>query len=148
MDTRDLFDRRFFLELIREIFRSFFAGFTGDPDPDLSAWEWENLVDRMIEEMGTDTHMEEILRIPDQEAMSDAEFRAHLESRGLTRKAAVAFTKGEREISLQTGPHLGGFNQRISLPELIRFLETAAALCIARRYEKEQPDAAIPRYGT
>ena len=102
----------------------------------------------MIEEMGQDNHMTEILRIADQEVMSEAEFRNHLESWGLTREAAAAFTKGKQEISLQTGPHLGGFNQWISLPELIRFLETAAALCIARRFEREQGEVPPARYGT
>ncbi|MFP4350785.1 MAG: SidJ-related pseudokinase [Desulfococcaceae bacterium] len=148
VDTRDLFDRRSLLDLVQGIFQSFFTGFTGEADTNMSPEELNDLVDRMIEEMGVDTHMEEILRIPDQEAMSEAEFRDHLASRGLTREAAAAFTKGKQEISLQTGPHLGGFNQRISLPELIRFLETAAALCIARRFEKEQADVPLPRYGT
>jgi hypothetical protein len=148
VDTRDLFDRRSFLDLVRGIFQSFFTGFTGEADTNISPEGLNDLVDRMIEEMGVDTHMEEILRVPDQEAMSEAEFRTHLESRGLTREAAAAFTKGKQEISLQTGPHLGGFNQRISLPELIRFLETAGALCIARRFEKEQGEMLPARYGT
>ena len=46
--------------------------------------------------------------------------------------------KGKRDITLLTGPHLGGFNDRISLPELIRFIETMAALCISGKYKPPQ----------
>lgn len=138
VDARDLFDRSFFLALVGGIFQSFFTGFTGEACDELPHLEVETLVDRMIAEMGVDSHMEEILRVPDQEAMTDAEFRAFLRNRGIGPQAVESYKRGEREITLQTGPHLGGFNQRISLPELIRFLETAAALCIARRFEKEQ----------
>jgi hypothetical protein len=39
---------------------------------------------------------------------------------------------------MMTGPHLGGFNQRISLPELIHFTGTAASYCIGDRYKVDQ----------
>ena len=45
--------------------------------------------------------------------------------------------RGERDITVFSGPHLGHFNARISFPELIQFLETASALCIVGRYEQE-----------
>lgn len=138
VDARDLFDRTCLMDLVQGICRRFFAGFTGERDLELPIPDMEILVDRMIDEMGVDTHMIEVLRVPDQEAMNDREFRRFLQSRGLAPATAASFKRGEREITLRTGPHLGGFNQGISLPELIRFLETAAALCIARRFEKER----------
>ena len=45
--------------------------------------------------------------------------------------------RGAEEITLFTGPHLGGFNQQISIPELIECVGTMAALCIYGRYLKE-----------
>jgi hypothetical protein len=36
-----------------------------------------------------------------------------------------------------TGPHLGGFNQPISLPELIAFAAACAARCVAGRFRQE-----------
>jgi hypothetical protein len=41
--------------------------------------------------------------------------------------------KGIKDIVVLTGPHLGTFNERISLPELVESVETMAALCITGR---------------
>ncbi len=41
-------------------------------------------------------------------------------------------------VFFKTGPHLGGFNERKSLPELIKFFETASAYCIAGKYWEEK----------
>jgi hypothetical protein len=35
---------------------------------------------------------------------------------------------------VHTGPHLGAFNNRISLPELTELVAAGAALCIAGRF--------------
>jgi hypothetical protein len=94
----------------------------------------------MIEEMGVDRHMEEIFRIADQRELSDAQFRAFLMDRGYTPEEAAAAKRGEVDISLMTGPHLGGFNQRISLPELIHAVETFSASCVAGRYWKSRKE--------
>ena len=56
----------------------------------------------------------------------------------LPRKVALRKTKGQRDIVLMTGPHLGGFNQPISLPELIDFAAAGAARCVAGRFCLEQ----------
>ncbi|MFH2047800.1 MAG: hypothetical protein ABIK92_21955 [Pseudomonadota bacterium] len=37
-------------------------------------------------------------------------------------------------ISAKTGPHLGGFNQRISVPELIQCIGAVSAYCIGGGY--------------
>jgi hypothetical protein len=70
--------------------------------------------------------------------MSDPEFKGFLIQRGYDRETIARMEKGKREITLLTGPHLGGFNDRISLPELIRFIETMAALCISGIYKPPQ----------
>jgi hypothetical protein len=81
--------------------------------------------------------MEEILRVVDQETMSRAMFVAFLQSRGLSPKEALQMPKGRADIPLMTGPHLGGFNQPISLPELIDFAAEGAAQCVAGRFRRE-----------
>lgn len=45
--------------------------------------------------------------------------------------------RGREDIPLLTGPHLGGFNQAISLPELTAFAATGAARCVAARFSHE-----------
>jgi hypothetical protein len=50
----------------------------------------------------------------------------------------VAAPQGQADLILQTGPHLGGFNQAISLPELIRSTGAAAADCVARRFRRQR----------
>ena len=132
--VRHLFDPALLEELVRGVFGAFYEGFVGRAYRGGHRLRVRGLVDRMIEEMGIDRHMEEILRTADQEEMSGESFRAHLLGRGVGASEIADFRKGARDIVLHTGPHLGGFNQQISLPELIQFLETAAALCIAHRF--------------
>jgi hypothetical protein len=138
VDARDLFDEPFFQEVIHGIFFNYYKAFTekdleGDPPFSL-----ENLTSRMIDEMGVDRHMEEVLRVVDQQEMSDEAFRDFLISRGYGEEKIGDFTKGEQDIVIHTGPHLGGFNERISIPELIESIGTMSALCIAGRFWREQ----------
>jgi hypothetical protein len=88
----------------------------------------------MIEEMGVDRHMVEILRSIDQKAMTDKTFRIFLRDNGLTKREIGQIEKGREDITIHSGPHLGGFNERISLPELIAFLSMASAFCVAGKY--------------
>jgi hypothetical protein len=138
VDTRDLFDRALLQTMIGDIYRAYYEGFTGEALPEGMPISPAHLADRMIEEMGLDRHMEEILRVVDQDAMDRFAFTSFLESRGLPRRAALRKTKGQRDIVLMTGPHLGGFNQPISLPELIDFAAAGAARCVAGRFCLEQ----------
>jgi hypothetical protein len=138
VDARDLFDKALLQELIRDIFLSYYHGFTehifnGDPP-----FHFENLADRMVDAMGVDRHMEEILRAADQENMTDSAFRGFLQERGYSEAEAKAFKKGAQDIVVYTGPHLGGFNQRISVPELIDVVGAMSALCIAGKYCQTQ----------
>ena len=71
VDARHLFDARLFTETVRSIFLNYYKGFTGvsfcGPLPvDLDAF-----VCRLIDEMGVDRHLEEILRVAEQTAMTD-----------------------------------------------------------------------------
>jgi hypothetical protein len=134
VDARELFDPLAVRRTLEAVFGEYFAGFVGRPFSEDFPLDLSTLADRMVEEMGVDRHMEEVLRLPDQERMTDAEFRAFLASRGMSPREALRPRRAEGEIVLRTGPHLGDFNGRISLPEMIRFLETASALCVAGRF--------------
>jgi hypothetical protein len=138
VDVRDLFDKTLFKDVMKHTFLEYYHGFMGEPFEEELPLDFDFLADRMIDEMGVDRHMEEILRIADQEAMSDPEFKGFLIQRGYDRETIARMEKGKREITLLTGPHLGGFNDRISLPELIRFIETMSALCISGKYKPPQ----------
>ncbi len=138
VDARDLFDPLLLAEMIRAIcygYRSGFAGCHGDMD---LPFDVEATVARMIDEMGVDRHMEETLRMVDQREMRREDFELFLTARGFTREAAAALPRGKADIVLQTGPHLGGFNQPISLPELIHMTGAMAADCVARRFRRER----------
>jgi hypothetical protein len=91
----------------------------------------------MIEEMGIDRHMEEVLRAADQERLSAAQFRNALREGGLSPDRISRAVPGRCDITLATGPHLGGFNDRISIPEIIEFVQRAAAHCICERFWSE-----------
>ncbi|HMA67142.1 MAG TPA: hypothetical protein VKO20_04925, partial [Desulfosalsimonadaceae bacterium] len=58
--------------------------------------------------------------------------------RGFSTEAACRMEKGKADIRILTGPHLGGFNQRISVPELTQYTAALAALCIMDRYWLEK----------
>jgi len=142
-DARDLFDKSLLEQLILGIFLHFYEGFVGvEYDGDLPL-DVSGLADRMIDEMGVDRHMEELLRVADQERMTDDEFNTFLIERGVSEHHLQTLNRAEGEISLMTGPHLGAFNSTISLPELIDFVETATALCMLGRYRRENA-APIP----
>jgi hypothetical protein len=42
--------------------------------------------------------------------------------------------RGQRDILISSGPHLGDFNRQISLPELVESAAAMAAVCIAGQY--------------
>ena len=102
-----------------------------------AGFDLDHLAGRMIEEMGVDRHMEEILRAPDQARMPDADFRDFLKERGYSDRQREPIIKGEADLVILTGPHLGDFNSTISLPELTLATETVAGLCMAGRFCRE-----------
>lgn len=146
VDVRDWFDEAFLVKVIEAVFTAYYEAFTGWAAPTDVPWDVVQLARRMIDEMGVDRHMEEILRVADQENMSDEEFWTFLEERGKPSEQAGRLPRGKEDIVLLTGPHLGAFNDRISLPEIIHFVGAAAALCISGRYFRlRRRNPATPR---
>jgi hypothetical protein len=131
-------DRGFFMELLQGVFSSYYQGFVGTPFPGETPLDFEKLTGRMIEEMGVDRRMEEILRAADQEEMSDEEFLSFLRENGYAAAECKAQLKGAGDLVLRTGPHLGGFNQGISVPECTEAVASMSALCIFGAYEALQ----------
>ena len=134
VDARDLFDAGLLARVVEEIYCGYYRGFVGKTCRQGLPLDAAALTARMIEEMGVDRHMEEILRPADQQAMSDEQFCAFLAQRGFASDQIAAVRRGEQDLTMFTGPHLGGFNQTISLPELITAVEGMAAACIAARH--------------
>ncbi len=132
-DTRDLFCPDLFLTLIQEVCKAYFEGLFQSKQLPEAALSTRELVDELIYAMGRDDNMEEMLRVRDQNDMSDEMFEDFLRRRGVLDIPA----KGVDDIILDTGPHLGGFNQTISTPKLIDYLFRYSALCIAFWFENQ-----------
>lgn len=133
-DARDLFSKQLFKKAIHLATSNYFEGFNGYKLDDIPFDQMDYLVERLIEEMGMDKYMEEIIRVEDQHAMSDKEFEKILAQYGYTEEQIKTIKKGEKDITIQSGPHLGEFNGRISVPELIEFVAAATALVISSKY--------------
>jgi len=138
-DARELFDAALLAEALTTIYGAYYEGFTGRAPSGAPPFDRDGLAARLIEEMGVDRHMVEMLRVADQEGMSDAAFVEFLTRRGMPRQEAAAIQRGVADVAIPTGPHLGEFNGRISAPELIEFTACAAASCVAGRYFGETP---------
>ena len=136
VDARFLFDKKVLEAIIGGIFQNYYEGFVGSRFNEYLPVDTAELSRRMIEEMGVDRYMEEYLRVVDQDQMSHDEFNAFLRSRGQSREALNDVVKGLKDILVHSGPHLGGFNQQISLPELIESVATMSALCLYGRFER------------
>ncbi len=134
VDTRDLFDPEALNRVLSEVFDNYYRGFTGLVYAGPHPCDLAHLSRRLVEEMGVDRHMEELLRLAEQEQMSHCEFTDFLDRRGFSPELAAALKKDQQDIRILTGPHLGGFNERISVPELIEYTAALAALCIMDRY--------------
>ncbi|WP_319521584.1 SidJ-related pseudokinase [uncultured Desulfosarcina sp.] len=137
LDTRDLFDRQLLGSMIREIFRNYYSGFTGSQASIPLPLDADRLVERMIDEMGVDRHMTELLRRADQNALSDSQFFGFLRERGYGAEQLEGMLRGEKDILIKSGPHLGDFNRQISLPELIEAVAAMSAVCMAGRYARQ-----------
>ncbi len=136
VDARHLFHRKSFDKGIGEIFYSYFKGFTGNSSKPDIPFDLSILAERMVDEMGVDRYMDEVLRIQDQLRMSDREFRNFLIERGYGKEKISSMERGREEIILHTGPHLGEFNRGISIPEMIEATGSMAALCVADRFSR------------
>ena len=139
VDSRSLFEPDRFQDWIRKVIAAYCQGMNGQVAQALDQLPYQALTQILIEKMGMDTDMEETLRIRDQEEMSPEEFHAFLRARGI--EDSTVYTQGEDDIQLVTGPHLGGFNQPVSVPELIEFLFAVSGICLADRYLLELDQA-------
>lgn len=137
LDLQHLFDKSLFKLLLKGIVQEYYYGLTGLSIDISHLINDLGLIDRLIETMGIDEHMEEIFHVQDQNGMEDFEFLNYLNARGVGALEINTIQKGNDDIVLHTGPHLGGFNQTISVPELINFLFCLSSLCISDRYLKE-----------
>ncbi|MCB2181201.1 MAG: SidJ-related pseudokinase [Desulfobulbaceae bacterium] len=138
VDARHLFAPAHLRKAVKKVLHAYYRGFVGESLRDELPFDHDLLLSRMIDEMGVDTHMEEILRLVDQQSMTDSELQDFLMSRNFPEKKAAATVRGIADISLLTGPHLGGFNQPISIPELIEATASMAATCVLGRFTKER----------
>jgi len=132
-DTRDLFDAKGFAALIEGVCTHYFSAFSDFALPLVFKNHIPALVADLIQAMGLDRDMHERLRIQDQERMGQIPYEIFLKQRGLT----PAPPRGEADILLTTGPHLGGFNRTISVPGLVDFLYHFSSLCISYCFAKE-----------
>jgi hypothetical protein len=138
VDARELFHKPLLVKIIQGIFHHYYSGFVGKPFKGVLPLNFSSLADRMVDEMGVDRYMEEILRVADQREMTDNDFVDFLVERRVPTAEAMQMKKGAKDITLCTGPHLGGFNQQISIPELIESVGTMTALCLYGRYCEEK----------
>ena len=77
-DTRDLFDRTLFIEMVKGVVEHYYTGITGDKPNFRLFLGLSDLINSLIERMGLDENMEEVLRIQDQQAMNDTAFTQFL----------------------------------------------------------------------
>jgi hypothetical protein len=137
IDARHLFDEDMLIRVIDDAVARYHEGFVGAP-PDGVPFDTRFLARRMVEEMGVDRHMTELLRVADQETMTDAAFMDFLTSRGMEPAKAQSLRRGEADVALDTGPHLGAFNDRTSLPELSEATAAAVAACLTARHDRDR----------
>lgn len=138
VDVRHRFDRQFLKTVMESIFVNYYEGFAGKAFEGRFPLDIENIVNRLVDAFGVDRHMTETLRAADQQEMCMAAFEAFLADRGFGPEGIAEMEKGEADIVIETGPHLGDFNDRISVPELIEFTAAASAMCIAGKYFSER----------
>lgn len=134
VDVRHLFDATVLRQVILTIFDQYRFGFTGKEEKDKLPIDLHQLVRRMVQEMGIDHHMEEYLRVADQQQMSQVAFESFLRQRDFGDQCISQIKKGATDLTLQSGPHLGAFNRAISVPELTEAVAAMAAVCMAERF--------------
>ncbi len=130
-DTRDLFEPELFRKALETVYRSYAAGL--GLRLKFMPYDLGHLTARMIEKMGLDTDMEEMLRFNIHNRMSNEEFIRFFLERGYTLpeiEEKFLPQKGmDIDISLVSGPHLGGFNQENSLPEMVDSIRIFSLMC-------------------
>ncbi len=137
MDLRHLFDLSLFERIIKKIIQQYYLGMSGVHLKQIDRLLKPGLIKGLIQVMGIDVHMEETLRVQDQENMEDAQFINYLKQRGQTTTQIQHMAKAKQDITILTGPHLGGFNQAISIPILVNFLFCLSSVYVSDCYLME-----------
>ena len=140
VDARHLFDHCLYQRVIQKIFSAYYEGFVGAAPPEDVPLDICHLTKRLIDELGVDRYMDEVLRVTDQNQMTVDEFRQFVDRCNLLEQLPA---QGKTDLLIQTGPHLGAFNQSISVPELIEAVGTMAAWCVAGRYWRRRFDRSL-----
>lgn len=138
VDATRLFDKVMLRNVIETIFLNYYDGFVGTPYTGVLPLDVDHLCGRMIAEMGVDTYMEELLRVTDQDDMTEDDFNRFLYDRGYPANKIPSLVKGAKDIIIHSGPHLGHFNDRISIPELIEAVSAMSAMCAAGKFWREK----------
>jgi len=138
VDARHLFEKEVLKKAVVGIFSGYYDGFVGAGFTGTTPFDPDFLSSRMIDEMGVDHYMEELVRVADQESMTDGEFRMFLTDRGIPADKIDTLERGIEDIVIESGPHLGAFNSTISIPELLESVGSMAALCVAGKYWKSR----------
>jgi hypothetical protein len=134
IDARYLFDKDLLYKALKTIFHYYYLGFVGIAPHTSPPVNIGGTVDRMIDEMGVDRYMEEYLRVADQQQMSQSAFETFLADRGYDDGHISTLKKGDQDLAIHSGPHLGAFNRGISLPEIIEAAAAMAAVCVVDRF--------------
>ena len=74
----------------------------------------------------------------DQQNLTDRQFFEFLAEKGYSTEQQKNVIRGEKDLLIASGPHLGDFNRQISLPELIEGVAAMAAVCMAGRFWANQ----------
>ncbi len=141
VDVRDRFDRPLFARIIRSVFEGYGNGFSGRWHPFGPPVCPEGLARDLVEAMGVDRDMSEMIRVADQHRKPSSPSLSFGPENG---PEGVPHATGDGvDRVLYTGPHLGGFNQALPVPDLVRFTGGTVALSIAGRFRQERslPDA-------
>lgn len=138
INARELFNEKLLPTMIESVIQKYYNSFTGKKAFVDFSFDFKTFSKKLIDEMCVDRHMEEVLRIPDQQKISDTEFTDFLLGKGFEQAHIGRLTKGEKEIVTPTGPHLGGFNQKISIPLLPELLAKISSFCIIDKFKEEQ----------
>ncbi|THB80802.1 MAG: hypothetical protein D3926_05350 [Desulfobacteraceae bacterium] len=136
-DARHLFDKTVFQNLLIAAIQTYYRTLTGVFPTGLERLISLEFIDKLIQKMGMDTDMDERLRVEDQNLMDEQMFTDFISQRLCPQDLIDPPKRGRDDITFVSGPHLGGFNQPISVPELTDLLFTLSALCISDRYALE-----------
>jgi hypothetical protein len=138
IDARDLFDTSILASWLERFFLAYYRGLNGRDFPGPCPLPPTGLAQGLVEALGRDQYMQEVLREQDLEYLGPTKVAAYLQSRGLDREQAQFLSHSDQELVIHSGPHLGEFNGRLEVPALLDYIAMASSICLAGRYFLEQ----------